>query len=95
MDEESLPQLQILLDRFDAESQRKLIVDLSECDYMSSAALNALICCDRKHRDNFEIWIRPEGAVHKVFDICGLLQSDLPVHVILGLEEERPPIGQD
>jgi anti-anti-sigma regulatory factor len=69
-----------------------LIVDLSDCDYMSSAGLNALICFDRKHRDNFEIWIRAEGAVHRVFDICGLLSSDLPVHVILGLEPERPPM---
>jgi anti-anti-sigma factor len=95
IDDEALPQLQMLLDRFDAESKRRLVVDLSDCDYMSSAGLSALILCDRKHRDNFEIWIRPEGTVHRIFDVTGLLNGDLPVHVLLGLEEELPRLDLD
>ena len=73
LDTTTAPELEIVIDN-DCADAEKLIFDLKELEYISSAGLRVLIKAQKMMNDQGEMVIRGANeTVTEIFDITGLL----------------------
>jgi len=81
VDDENFAHFESLLSAAAAEATARLTVDLTECEYINSRVITALVLTSRARQDGFTVRVRPSGSVFKILEVTGFLNDGTFVRV--------------